>query len=406
MDLNELQSVRSRERQTAELQQLRESFYEEVGDYIDQLERERERVAERTDDPFSDPQVQRLTDDIDTAKGTVESLYERRIGKLVKQASLEAAGMGAETDGLTREERDAFESIVAAIESNRERVLDGVVAGDPVEEPPEGAASPGLPAAASESAPDRRGGDARAVHDTTGAGAGAGAGGGGGESPAEGDGRDPDSQHPSDSGTAGDTPAGGVDEAPPIDAADLMGDGPPAPNDGAGPSHGGVQTGAEADPTPAPDSDPTAETGTGTETGTEAIERRPEPDDDSRTDPPGVAPSTSTDGGPGIGARATDPTGGTDPGPDADGFAPAEEGQDDSPDSDHATVRVTADVGEILGVDGRTYRLAAADVVRLPAANAEALIEREAAEPLDDPGPLGDDPPESASNRPASSEPS
>ena len=133
MDLNELQSVKSRERQTAELQQLRESFYEEVGEYLDQLERERERAAEAADDPFSDPEVQRLTDDIETAKGTVESLYERRIGKVVKQASLEAADMGAETGGLTAEERDAFESIVATIERNRERVLDGVVAGEDVD---------------------------------------------------------------------------------------------------------------------------------------------------------------------------------------------------------------------------------------------------------------------------------
>jgi DNA replication factor GINS len=40
-------------------------------------------------------------------------------------------------------------------------------------------------------------------------------------------------------------------------------------------------------------------------------------------------------------------------------------------------------VGEILGVDERAYDLASEDVVTLPAANAEPLVERDAAEPLD-----------------------
>jgi DNA replication factor GINS len=45
-------------------------------------------------------------------------------------------------------------------------------------------------------------------------------------------------------------------------------------------------------------------------------------------------------------------------------------------------VYVTRDVGEIMGVDDRTYRLAAEDVVDLPAENAAALLARDAAEPL------------------------
>jgi hypothetical protein len=45
-------------------------------------------------------------------------------------------------------------------------------------------------------------------------------------------------------------------------------------------------------------------------------------------------------------------------------------------------VRVTSDVGEVFGVDDRTYELAAADVVHLPQTVAEPLVERGVAERL------------------------
>lgn len=129
MNLDELQSVQSRERQTDSLQQLRGSFYEEAGRFIQQLREERENVAEQCDDPFDAPDVQRLTNEIKTAEQTVESIYERRIGKLVKQASLEAAGMTANAEGLTTEERETFDQLVSTIEENREHVL-SVLAND------------------------------------------------------------------------------------------------------------------------------------------------------------------------------------------------------------------------------------------------------------------------------------
>jgi DNA replication factor GINS len=47
------------------------------------------------------------------------------------------------------------------------------------------------------------------------------------------------------------------------------------------------------------------------------------------------------------------------------------------------TVRITDDIGAILGVDEREYDLSRDDVVRLPAANAGPLVERDAAERLD-----------------------
>jgi DNA replication factor GINS len=129
MNLDELQSVQSRERQTDQLQQLRATFYEEAGEFIAQLREERSRAAEQADDPFDAPEVNHLTDDINTAEQTIEAIYERRVGKIVKMASLAAADMPMEDGGLTQEERTLFETMVQAIKDNRNHVLD-VVSGE------------------------------------------------------------------------------------------------------------------------------------------------------------------------------------------------------------------------------------------------------------------------------------
>lgn len=129
MDIDELQSVQSRERQTDSLQQLRESFYTEASEYVQQLRDARDDAAERADDPWDDPEVNRLTDEINTAEQTVEAIYDRRTGKIVKKASLAAADMPTDEEGLTTEEQALFESLVADIEDNRTHVLD-MIAGD------------------------------------------------------------------------------------------------------------------------------------------------------------------------------------------------------------------------------------------------------------------------------------
>ena len=131
MNLDELQSVRDRERQTDKLQQLRESFYADAGSFIQQLRDERDRAAERADNPYDAPEVQQLTDEINTAEQTVENIYEKRVGKLVKAASFAAADLPAEVDGMTAEEQDLFDTLVENIKGNREHVLD-VLAGEAV----------------------------------------------------------------------------------------------------------------------------------------------------------------------------------------------------------------------------------------------------------------------------------
>ena len=54
--------------------------------------------------------------------------------------------------------------------------------------------------------------------------------------------------------------------------------------------------------------------------------------------------------------------------------------QDSSEGIERLTVRITEEVGTIFGLDEREYELHPGDIVSLPKENAQALIEREAAE--------------------------
>jgi len=64
---------------------------------------------------------------------------------------------------------------------------------------------------------------------------------------------------------------------------------------------------------------------------------------------------------------------------DADAPTTASAGNETPDDSDRTTLRITRDVGEIFGVDGREYTLRSEDIVTLPTTNAEPLVEQDAA---------------------------
>jgi DNA replication factor GINS len=174
MNLDELRSVQNAERRKSGLQSLRESFYGEAGEYVASLKQQRERAAERADDPFSDPEVKRLSDEIETAEEVIEAIYERRMGKLLKRASLAASEMSADEEGLTAEEQDLFHDIVERIRTNKATVLDTVSGGDaagsaadeedptPRPEDPTGS-DDGVPAADAMGAPPTEDGDAGPV---------------------------------------------------------------------------------------------------------------------------------------------------------------------------------------------------------------------------------------------------
>ncbi|WP_121740793.1 hypothetical protein [Natronorubrum halophilum] len=334
MNLDELRSVQSKERQKDSLQNLRPSFYQEVGEYIATLEDERDRVAEQADDPFSSPEVSRLTDEIETAKDVVEAIYERRMGKLVKQASLAAAGMAADDEGLTAEEADLFDDLVERIGSNKSRVLD-VLEGVDTE-----AAAGADAETASERGPETE----------TGSGAREGV---------------------SESGSRDPSPPGSDDRR---SEPDPDGDSEPATGLDSVPG----QTTADETP-PVPPQDPPADTES-----TAAADGGVGAESDSGDDSSGVTPADVMGGdGPTIDDSSNvDSTSTADPQSDADatGSGPDADGADDV---DRVTVKITRDIGSILGVDDREYSLSTDDVVTLPEQNATPLVDQEAAEPLE-----------------------
>ncbi|MFB6165529.1 MAG: hypothetical protein ABEJ31_10260 [Haloarculaceae archaeon] len=330
MNLDELQSIRDRERQSDSLQQLRERFYADVGELLEQLRDEREAAADAADDPFDAPEVNRLTDDINTAEQTVEAIYERRVGKLVKMASFAAADMPTEDDGLTAEERELFEQLVAAIEQNRDRVFAVLDGDDPAtageSSPAEAVGTPGEPAPDPTPTPDSPRADADGVD-------------------------------------AADLMGGGADEpagAPDADAASPSGEGSPRPPDEASAT-------ADAD---SESGDPDAT------------------DSEGRAVPPDASLSSEGDA-PSTESAAPAATEGTEAPADETAASTAADGPASGPETDpgtdveRTTVRITRDVGEILGVDEREYDLSSEDVVTLPAANADPLVERDAAERID-----------------------
>ncbi|OIB59273.1 hypothetical protein [Natrialba sp. SSL1] len=349
MNLNELRSVQSKERKKDSLQNLRPSFYQEVGEYIAELEDERERAADRADDPFSSPEVGRLTDEIETAKDVVEAIYERRMGKLVKQASLAAAGMAANDEGLTAEEADLFDDLVERIGSNKSRVLDVLegVEGDAdersrIDTSSDDPTSDSLTASAADQNPRsdsrRQAGDETPPHET-----------------------DPAPEPPS--------PEPGASAEPEPE--------PPTPPVES-PSEAAEADGVEADATETDSVSPADVMG-----GADSLSNADSLGDDdgdapsagAPADPPEPPADSSTP--PALGSEATDEgagaeTGGSDP-----------DGNTETPAVDRVTVKITEDVGNILGVDDREYTLASDDVVTLPEANATPLVEREAAEQLE-----------------------
>jgi len=330
MNIDELRSAQSKERQKSDLQQLRESFYGDVAAYVEELEAERERAAERAEDPFGSPEVQQLTNDIETAKDTAEAIYERRLGKIVKKASLVSAEMANPNDvnGLTAEEQALFADLVDRIEDNKAHMLD-VIAGDAAPGPREDAADAASADANAASA------DAAAA--------------------------DADVPHPEDgldasTGDAADASAG--------DAADVTGGTDDDLLRSEAEAVAGTDDGRQTDDeTPAPDPDGAASVSAadlmgGDDDAVDTASDRDAPDAGDASD----ATDASQRAGTSDAGGASGATG------DA---------------SERATLRVTEDVGEIFGVDEREYTLNSEDVVTLPAENAEALVSQGAAERLD-----------------------
>lgn len=133
MELSEIQAAKSKERQKSDLQHLVDGFYEDAGEFVWSLREEREELSDSVDDPFSNTDIQELTDTISVARESITAIHERRMGKIVKRASLAAAGMPANEDGLTAEEKDLFDNLVDQLENSREDILANLDAAPPAQ---------------------------------------------------------------------------------------------------------------------------------------------------------------------------------------------------------------------------------------------------------------------------------
>jgi|APHM01.1.fsa_nt_gi Uncharacterized protein conserved in archaea len=442
MDLTELQDVQRTERQMDSLQHLSDTFYEDVAEYIAERKAERRRLAEATDDPFGDPSIGRLTDEIKTAEEVVKAIYERRIGKVVKLASFDAADMKTDTGGLTSEERALFDDLVEQIITNREHVL-SVLGGEGTEDsahtetpiseggdtaqknpdqsiPTESASSTessdteySVSAASQSQNSDPNSEISAGVEDTANA--------------------DSTSDSRAQDGSNADTEteterqrSDPVDNSTPPNPDDVlaaaMGDGgnivdavdtspvntDPDNSDNA--QNDPVTDDDTAEPTPTqPQSTPQnpiksdSDVETPSDTLNSASTTQTDSNSQSMPEPETVSHSHHTDstntpsselGSTDINHNSDEISGmrtdesynisegetATEPGAELESDITPDTTSDDP---DRVILRITADVGRILGVDQREYDLAAEDIIMLPETNAEPLLSQDAAERLD-----------------------
>jgi len=344
MKLDELRTVQSKERRKDSLQQLRDSFYEDVAAYLQDLKASRDRRAKQVDDPFSDNEVRRLSDELETAEEVAEAVYERRVGKVVKLASFAAAEMPVDDEGMTTEERGLFEDLVDRIEQNKHAVLD-VLSGNS-----ESAEQAGEAVADAEPtpplSPTERVDESKAASDSSTDGLLADAMGSGSESTAE---QTSQADHAAEA--VADTPDTSEAEPTPTD---------PSPDE---------------IPPPDAEPEPDAVLGTSTDGGTAADVSTDSPGVDAPVDQP---PTTASADGDAEAVDASPESIDANPDPTDEQAASSTDGGED-----RTTVRITKNVGEIFGVDGREYTLRPEDVVTLPTTNADTLVDRDAAMRLD-----------------------
>jgi len=370
MNLDELRSAQAKERRKDSLQHLRDAFYDDVAAYVADLRASRDRRAEQVENPFSDDDVRRLSDELETTEEVAKALYERRVGKVVKLASFAAADMSVDTEGMTTEERALFDDLVSRIRSNKSTVLATLTGDTPVDAAGESdtSATDTDTAAAEPTASAHETTQTDGPADTTGSSrpdtqtaADATA------TPPDHDAESPSTETEPDvlagamgHATSDDPTPGGPPSDATVNATSVDEPTSPDPTRGAGADADAQTPDAQTPDAQAPD----AQT---PDAPTPDAPPASDPVVDDRTDASTPeASATQTDGGSAV-ATATD-----------DGVTTGRDTR-----IDRETVRITRDVGAILGVDEREYDLASDDVVTLPAANATPLVERDAAERIE-----------------------
>ncbi|NUE03209.1 hypothetical protein HUB97_12025 [Halorubraceae archaeon YAN] len=323
MNLDELRSVQDTERRKDSLQHLRDDFYQEVATYLSDLKSARDRRAEQVENPFSDEEIRRMSDEIETAEDISESLYERRVGKVVKLSSFAAAEMPVDKEGMTTQEYELFVSLVDRIKEHKAEIL-SVLTGrsSPMETSLETQTDTAEEKPADETSTDGM------LADVMGTDA------------------EPTPNH-SPSPTANESTAGEIDSSPTSDVD-------------------AEQQHTPVSPASAPDGIPPEGPVGGASANGQAAET-PSPSTTDSSDSEGAVSEQHTTRSDTVSGEKSDASG---------------TNAKTEIETDRQTVRIKADVGSIFGVDEREYTLKAEDIVQLPAANAKPLVDRDAAELL------------------------
>ena len=119
MNLHDLRLIQVNERRSEGLQELERDFYGQVRTYIKALEEDKNNVEA--------PQSMKIDDELRSVLRVIENIFDRRIGKIVKMASLKAGGSQESPKGATPEELELFEQLTDLISRSRATILDPVI---------------------------------------------------------------------------------------------------------------------------------------------------------------------------------------------------------------------------------------------------------------------------------------
>ncbi len=114
MDIEKLWDILYKERSSTTLQELPKNFYSELRKYIQYLEEERRKERNERNRRL-------IEDEIRSARGKIEDVFRRRIGKIVRIAS---TGMKTYPKGITHEEKKIFDDVNRCVEEGRKRIME------------------------------------------------------------------------------------------------------------------------------------------------------------------------------------------------------------------------------------------------------------------------------------------
>ncbi len=103
---------------------LESDFYEKAAKQIRELEEEKSRIEDIYTTKYAI-----IEDEIKTARKSLENIIERRMGKIIKEASLRASSRQKEKqdiDSLTQEEREFYNRLLELVTQWRGELLDKV----------------------------------------------------------------------------------------------------------------------------------------------------------------------------------------------------------------------------------------------------------------------------------------